>query len=417
MPSPRHCSAVLIIVAALAALPLVAPPARAQTAAATQRIEAETLTVSRSSGRDVRDRRASGRRALRLYGRRAARRTVRVRQPSRLAVRVRGRTCRRAAPLLVASVGGRTVLRVRVRGGRWHWRSDGRTVAAGRQGLRVRLDNPRRARHCRRAVTIDRLELRPVPREPAAPPAPAPAPGGVPEASVRWVPGPRTTWQWQLSGALDLSVAADMYDIDLFDNSADVVGRLHAVGRRAVCYFSAGSWEPGRPDAGEFPEAVKGLALEGWEQERWLDIRRLDVLGPIMERRLDLCRRKGFDGVEADNVDGYANRTGFPLTAADQLRYNRFLADAAHARGLSIGLKNDLEQAAALEPHFDFAIVEQCFQYGECGLLDPFARAGKAVFAVEYDLPAASFCAQAAARGFMAMRKRLALDAWREPCW
>ena len=62
------------------------------------------------------------------------------------------------------------------------------------------------------------------------------------------------------------------------------------------------------------------------------------------------ARAEGFDGVEADNVDGYANDSGFPLTAADQLRFNRFLARAAHARGLSIGLKNDLGQAAALEP-------------------------------------------------------------------
>jgi hypothetical protein len=71
--------------------------------------------------------------------------------------------------------------------------------------------------------------------------------------------------------------------------------------------------------------------------------------------------------VEPDNVDGYANASGFLLTAAHQLAYNRFLPAAAHARDRSIGLKNDLAQVAALKPSFDFAINEQCCQYKECG--------------------------------------------------
>jgi hypothetical protein len=208
-----------------------------------------------------------------------------------------------------------------------------------------------------------------------------------------------------------------MYDIDLFDNSADVVSSLHARGTRVVCYISAGSYERGRPDAGSFPRAALGRPLEGWPGERWLDVRRLDLLGPIMKRRLDLCAKKGFDGVEADNVDGYTNRSGFPLTAASQLRYNRFLARAAHARGLSIGLKNDLDQVAALQPRFDWALNEQCFQYNECDRLTPFVRAGKAVFNVEYELDPSAFCPAAAQLGFMSMRKRLDLDAWRAPCF
>ncbi len=232
-----------------------------------------------------------------------------------------------------------------------------------------------------------------------------------------WRPAPHTTWQWQLSGRLDLSVRARMFDVDLFDTPASAVARLHARGRRVVCYLSAGSSERGRPDAASFPAAVLGRPLEGYPDERWLDIRRLDVLGPVMERRLDICRRKGFDGVEADNVDGYTNGTGFPLTGADQLAYNRFLARAAHARGLSIGLKNDLDQVRALEPSFDWALDEQCFQYDECDRLLPFVRARKAVFTVEYSLPPSAFCARARRLGFMSMRKRQELDAWRRPCF
>ena len=111
------------------------------------------------------------------------------------------------------------------------------------------------------------------------------------------------------------------------------------------------------------------------------------------------------------------SRSGFPLTAAHQLAYNRFLARAAHARGLSIGLKNDLDQVRALEPHFDFAINEQCFQYDECDRLAPFVRSGKAVFNVEYALPPAAFCAQSRRLGFMSVRKHPNLDAWRDSCF
>lgn len=189
---------------------------------------------------------------------------------------------------------------------------------------------------------------------------------------------------------------------------------LHSRGRKAICYLSAGSWEDWRPDADRFPSAVLGNS-NGWPGERWLDIRRLDVLGPIMEARLDLCKSNGFDAVEPDNVDGYTNGTGFPLTGGDQLRYNRFLADAAHARGLSVGLKNDLEQVEALLPSFDWALNEECFRCRECSLLMPFIDAGKAVFHVEYGSDD-SFCSQTKAMGFFSQRKRPSLDAWRSVC-
>src|SRR5438876_1668228 len=165
-----------------------------------------------------------------------------------------------------------------------------------------------------------------------------------------WVPSLVTPWQWQLTGTIDQSVNVPMYDIDLFDTSSTVVASLHAKGRRAVCYMSAGTWENWRPDAAAFPAAVLGGG-NGWPGEKWLDIRRIDVLGPIMEARMDLCKQKGFDAVEPDNIDGYANKSGFSLTAQDQLQYNTWLAAAAHARGLSIGLKNDLDQVSDLVEH------------------------------------------------------------------
>lgn len=230
-----------------------------------------------------------------------------------------------------------------------------------------------------------------------------------------WLPAPTATLQWQLSGRLDLGVQADVYDVDLFETSRRDVARIHAAGARAVCYFSAGTVERGRPDTRAFPARVVGKPLKDWPDERWLDVRRLDVLGPILRRRLNRCAAKGFDAVEADNVDGYANDSGFRLRARDQLRFNRWLARAAHARGLSIGLKNDLGQVRELEPVFDWALVEQCFQYRECARLRPFVEAGKAVFVVEYE--DGDFCTAARRDGFMAQLKRPELDAWRRPCW
>ena len=132
--------------------------------------------------------------------------------------------------------------------------------------------------------------------------------------------------------------------------------------------------------------------------------------------RLDRCNAKGFDGVEFDNVEGYQNPTGFGLTRNDQLTFNRWLADAAHERGLAVGLKNALGIADELEPDFDFAVVEQCFFYRECSLVKPFVDAGKSVVVVEYDLSRDQFCAKAARLGVVAMRKHLSLDAWRRPC-
>ncbi|NQW24465.1 MAG: endo alpha-1,4 polygalactosaminidase [SAR202 cluster bacterium] len=232
-----------------------------------------------------------------------------------------------------------------------------------------------------------------------------------------WQPAPSTSWQWQLNDLpIDHSVAAEMYDIDLFDNDAATVAALHAEGRIAICYVNAGGWENWRPDAGRFPDSVIGSNLDDWEGERWLDIRRIDVLGPIMETRMDACLAKGFDGIEPDNVDGFLNGTGFPLTYDDQIGYNIWLAETAHGRGLSIGLKNDMDQIPDLLPYFDWAQNEECFEFQECETLLPFIEAGKAVFNVEYSQETSQFCTQAKALGFNSMKKNLNLDAWQEPC-
>ena len=223
-----------------------------------------------------------------------------------------------------------------------------------------------------------------------------------PTASPQWWhPTVGLTWQWQLSNApIDTSIKADVYDIDLFDNDAQVVDQLHQQGAKVICYISVGSREDWRPDADQFPESVVGKDYDGWPGEKWLDIRQIDLLKPIMEARLDLCKQKGFDAVEPDNIEIYDSDTGFPLTYADQLAYFNWLASEAHQRGLAIGLKNASDMTADVLSTADFAITEDAYYYNWISDMLPFIQAGKAVFAAEYtdmdvDFPAACKWGQA----------------------
>ncbi len=233
-----------------------------------------------------------------------------------------------------------------------------------------------------------------------------------------WRPSPGLTWQWQLNGEIDLDQQADVVDIDL-EVDRSVVEQYHQQGTRVICYISVGSFEDWRVDADQFPEEVLGKDYEGWSGERWLDIRRIDLLAPIMLARLDACAAKGFDGVEPDNMQIWDNETGFPVTYDDQLRYALWLAEEAHKRGLAIGQKNASDQTKDLVNVFDFAILEDAFYYGWAEDLLPYIQAGKPVFAAEYtDLPGdfTEACRQSKLLGFSTILKQRELDAWRQTC-
>ncbi len=217
------------------------------------------------------------------------------------------------------------------------------------------------------------------------------------DSSAIWVPSPGTSWTWQLQNYNNLTIdpAVDVYGIDLFDGiNESVIARLKSEGKKVICYFSAGTREDWRPDADDFStdSVIADGAMQDWPGEVWLDISNEtalnDSIKPIMQARLDLAAQNGCDGIEPDNIDGYENTSetqGF-ISSADQLNYNKWLATEAHARGLSIALKNDIGQANELEPFFDFAINEQCFAYGnECtDYEDNFLKNNKAVFNQEY---------------------------------
>lgn len=235
-----------------------------------------------------------------------------------------------------------------------------------------------------------------------------------------WHPTVGMTWQWHLSEPpVDTTVDAEVYDIDLTDNDAAVVNALHAQGRKVICYISVGSVEDWRPDAADFPAEVIGNDYDGWPGEKWLDIRRIDLLAPIMTARLDLCKAKGFDAVEPDNMQIADNDSGFDITAADEIAYAKWLAEEAHKRGLAIGIKNSPERVHDLVDLFDFAITEDCFDQGWCEEMSPFITAGKPVFAAEYTDTGVDFgaaCRRAADLQFSIIQKNRILTAFRVTC-
>ncbi|MEL6678661.1 MAG: endo alpha-1,4 polygalactosaminidase [Pseudomonadota bacterium] len=240
-----------------------------------------------------------------------------------------------------------------------------------------------------------------------APAGPEPASAVTDPAPVAGF-APGLSWDWQLDDPFDYGRDVDVYNLDMESVEAAEIAALKARGILTICYISVGTMETYRDDADAFPERVLGARLGNWPNERYVDIRDLDTLLPIMAARFDACAAKGFDAVEPDNMDLHHNTPGFPITAAHQTAYALALAELAHARGLAIGQKNAEDLIPDLLPVFDFMITEHCYASDRCAKSAPYPAAGKAAFAAEYlhrPVDFAAACAEAARLGLSMIRK------------
>lgn len=166
-----------------------------------------------------------------------------------------------------------------------------------------------------------------------------------------------------------------------------------AEGLYNVCYVNAFQTQPGdaiswwkktHPDLLLKDDDGSLVVDEDWE-EPLLDIstpgkRRelMDIVGPW----IDGCAKSGYDAVEPDNLDSYERSDGL-LTPQHASAFAELLAERAHSRGLAIAQKNTTDLLPERDRvGFDFAVVEECAAYKECG---DFADAyDDKVFAVEY---------------------------------
>lgn len=206
-------------------------------------------------------------------------------------------------------------------------------------------------------------------------------------------------WDWQLSEPFDLSHDVTVMDIDPDNHSPSEIAALTARGVTTICYVSVGTAENYRNDYAQFPDAVLGNIYGDWPDERFLDIRKIGMLIPIMAARFQRCAAMGFDAIEPDNLDVHINDSGFPITELDTLRYIRVLTDIAHGIDLEIGQKNVPELTARLVDTLDFVVTEGCHADGWCDQVAAYAQAGKPVYATEYtdtNVDFAAACASAA---------------------
>ena len=269
-----------------------------------------------------------------------------------------------------------------------------------------------------------------------------------------WKPAVKARWQYQLQGSpgrhggcrhastgfvnigvtgtsftSGRTVAPTVFDIDFLKDGKcyspqdysvlnyAAVQALHVRGAKVIGYVDAGTaetWRPDYPEMQAFDQSCDGCLfgnpLSSFPDEYWLNINpgvkginpntgrsetTRQFLLDEMLARVKEAKLIGVDAIEFDDVDGYQSHSGLSITPAAQLSYNAALANLAHRVGLSVGLKNDRDQADALQPYFDFGIEEECWQNAECGAVQSWpAQYGKAVFDVEYESPPSAFCPQ-----------------------
>ncbi len=220
-------------------------------------------------------------------------------------------------------------------------------------------------------------------------PMPAPAPCRASRGSCWYPPHLAANhrpmrWDWQIGRVTPLqrtgTRAVDIYDIDGFLTTTAQVHAIHTSWPastlphpRAVCYLDL-AWEDYRPDASPaprgryFPAAALGDIYYGYPEERWVDFRQLDALKPMLDARIAMCARKGFDAVELDDIDSFdpPSTTGFHLTPGDAQNLLAYAFNQIHRDGLTGLWKNSPLLSWWGRRYADGAVVEECYVGQAC---------------------------------------------------
>jgi hypothetical protein len=266
----------------------------------------------------------------------------------------------------------------RIDAGRWRLLPASRVVYTGRLAIGGHRVVVRTANSAGPSTTAFRWRVVRMPRPMACHPR---------RGRACWYPprlnsqGKPMRWDWQIGRVRPLrrtgAHAVDIYDIDGFLTTRAEVRAIHRrwpaatlSHPRLICYIDL-AWEDYRPDAspGEvFPAAALGKVYYGYSQERWVDFRQLSALKPMLDQRLKMCARKGFDAVELDDIDSFdpPSTTGFHLTPGDAENYLAYAFNEIHRLGMTGLWKNSPYLSWWGRRYADGAVVEECYLYRQC---------------------------------------------------
>lgn len=198
---------------------------------------------------------------------------------------------------------------------------------------------------------------------------------------IRQEPGEVVSWSIQYLNSI-VPLNKDYHVVDMFDVSDYDLGKLRAQGTKTIAYFSS-QYENWRTDSHRFPKQDIGLNLDSWDGECWINPKS-QAIRAIMIDRMKMAKRRGFHGIDVDNVDFYRFKTGFDNSEAASEDYIRFFIAEAKKLGLKFSLKNATELAYKLRNDVDFYQNEEGIEYNE---LHKYIGVGKPVFNIEYKKP------------------------------
>ncbi len=287
----------------------------------------------------------------------------------------------RISPPHYNAADGQPVIRFRMDNGGWRDLPADRVISTGLLGLGQHTLIVRTANSAGVNLRTFSWTVAPLPAPVACVPRPHQACWYPPHLDSQSHP---MSWDWQIGRVTPLqrtgSKAVDMYDIDGFLTTTAEITALHTSWAaatlphpKAACYLDL-AWEDYRPDGsppsrgGRFPASTLGTIYFGYPQERWLDVRQLNALKPMINARVAMCAAKGFDAVELDDIDSFdpPSTTGFELTRGDWQNFLAYADNQIHRDGMTVLWKNSGLLSWWGRQYSDGAVVEECYVYRQC---------------------------------------------------